>query len=148
MTRTLRSVTAVTAALLLLGGTAGCGLLPLGEDEPAPTAGPTNGPTGDPEDFVDTCTRDGRLSTRGSTQGRDTETKNSRGEHLFYGAVMIRAEGADGEPAAVLRVQADTGDAEDLDELGIGDTAEFDEWTLTIRSICADSVGFDADVDA
>ena len=147
MTRTLHSVTAVTAALLLLGGTAGCGLLPLGEDEPAPTAGPTNGPTGDPEDFVDTCTRDGRLSTHGSTQGIDTETENSRGERLRYAVVTVRPEGADGEPSAVLGVQV-AEKSEDLDELGIGDTAEFDEWTLTIRSICADSVGFDADVDA
>ena len=136
---------------------AACSLLPSGLEEPTddgpsagssetePSAGATNGPTGDPADFAATCTGEGRLQTSGSTQGIDDETRNAQGESFRYAVVMILPEDG-GEPSAQLRLQLPGGESEDLPGLRAGGTAEFDDWTLTIRSICADSVGFDAEI--
>lgn len=141
-----RRAAALLAALVM--PLAACSLLPLQPDEPTervPSAETTNGPSGDTSDFAATCTGEGRLQTRGSTQGTDHETQNSQGESFRYGVVMIQPEDGS-EPSAELRLQLPGGDSEDLLDLRVGGTAEFDEWTLTIRSICADSVGFDAEV--
>lgn len=127
---------------------AACSLLSPGLEEPTngePSAGATNGPTGDPADFTATCTGEGRLQTSGSTQGIDDETRNAQGEHFRYAVVMILSEDG-GEPSAQLRLQLPGGESEDLPGLRAGGNAEFDDWTLTIRSICADSVGFDAEI--
>lgn len=141
-----RSGAAVVGALVL--PLAACSLLPLGPGEPTdgePSSGMTNGPDGDPADYLATCTGEGRLQTSGSTQGVDHETQNAQGESFRYAVVMIRPEDG-GEPSAELRLQLPGGDVEDLPGLHVGETAEFDDWTLTIRSICADGVGFDAEI--
>lgn len=136
---------------------AACSLLPLGTGEPTdgepssgttqgdPSAGATNGPTGDAVDFAATCTGEGRLQTSGSTQGTDHETQNAQGESFRYAVVMILPEDG-GEPSAELRLQLPGEESEDLPGLRLGETAAFDDWTLTIRSICADGVGFDAEI--
>lgn len=137
---------ALLAALIL--PLAACSLLPTESEETTtgpPTAHSTDGPSGDPAGFTATCTGEGRLQTSGSTQGTDHETQNSHGESFKYAVVMVLPED-DGEPSTELRLQLPGGDSEDLPGLHVGDTAEFDDWNLTIRSICADGVGFDAEV--
>lgn len=141
-----RTGAALLGALVL--PLAACSLLPLGPGEPTdaePTAGMTNGPDGDPADYTATCTGEGRLQTGGSTQGIDDETRNAQGESFNYSVRLIRPED-EGEPSAELNLQLPGGDSEDLPALHVGETAEFDDWTLTVRSICADNVGFDAEL--
>lgn len=139
------------AALLavLLLPLAACSLLPTESGDPRtgpPPARSTDGPSGDPADFAATCTGEGRLQTHGSTQGTDHETQNSQGESFRFAAVMVLPEDG-GEPSAELRLQLPDAHSEDLPGLHVGDTAEFDDWTVTIRSICADGIGFDAEVE-
>ncbi len=153
--RRRRLAAALLSALIL--PLAACSLLSLDLGEPTdgepsaattqgdPSAGATDGPTGDEADFAATCTGEGRLQTSGSTQGTDHETQNAQGESFRYAVVMILPEDG-GEPSAELRLQLPGGDSEDLPGLHLGESAEFDDWTLTIRSICADGVGFDAEI--
>lgn len=70
---------------------------------------------------------------------------NVQGESFRYAVVMIQADDG-GEPSGELRLQLTGAGSEDLPDLRVGGTAEFDDWTLTIHSICADEVGFDAEI--
>ena len=148
--RVRHAAAALLAALVL--PLAACSVFPLGQgEEPTtppertPSAATTDGPAGDPDDYAATCTGEGRLQTHGSTQGTDHESQNAQGESFRYAVVMIQADDG-GEPSAELRLQLPGAGSEDLPGLRVGDTAEFDDWTLTIRSICADEVGFDAEI--
>lgn len=150
--RTVLARAATRASLLALTlPLASCSLVP-GLVKPSPSADPdrtdpavTNGPTGDPEDFSQTCTHEGRLRTNGSTLGSDPTMTHAQDEPLRFALVALEADD-EGSPSAHLRVQAGD-ESRDLPGLHVGDTAEFEDWSLTVRSICADSVGFDAEME-
>lgn len=134
-------------ALLL----SGCSLLGVGPDRPTPPPGtipPTSerptgvDPGGDDEPFGQACTGDGEFLVDSSVV-RDIEgAPEAAGGQL---QVSLGYASVNGPAARLYLSTAGAMTEPEQFDGGVGDSARFDGWTLTVTSICAGEVRFDVE---
>lgn len=145
-----------TGALLGLGALllSGCSLLGSEPAGPAPSpsatvpasAGPTGvNPGGDDEPYGQSCTGDGEFLVDSSVVRGIDGAPAVDGKHL---QVTLGYASADGPSARLYLSTAGTMVEPEQFDGGVGESVDYEGWTLTLTSICANEVRFDVDTAA